>query len=83
MEQIKQLDFSGQTIYAGIDVHKKSWRVCLRSGDMELRTFSQDPCAEKLHDHLRRYYPSADYRVVYEARVLRIWLSAGVQRNGH
>jgi transposase len=67
MEQVKQLDFSGQTIYAGIDVHKKSWKVCLRSRDMELRMFSQEPSAQKLSEHLRRYYPLANYQVVYEA----------------
>lgn len=67
MEQVRQLDFSGQTIYAGIDVHKKSWKICLRLNDMELRTFSQEPSAHQLSDHLRRYYPSANYRVVYEA----------------
>jgi hypothetical protein len=26
MTQVKKLDFSGTTIYCGVDVHKKSWR---------------------------------------------------------
>ena len=67
MEQVRQLDFSGQTIYAGIDVHKKSWKVSLRTQDTELRVFSQEPSADKLSEHLHRYYPSARYQVVYEA----------------
>ena len=40
MEQLRQLDFSGQEIFARIDVHKKSWKVCIRTKDLELRTFS-------------------------------------------
>lgn len=67
MLQVKQLDFSGQKIFCGIDVHKKSWKVCIRSEQMELKTFSQKPSALELVKHLRRNYPSANYQVVYEA----------------
>lgn len=67
MLQVKQLDFSGQKIFCGIDVHKKSWKVCIRSEQMELRTFSQKPSADELIRHLRKNYPLADYNVVYEA----------------
>lgn len=67
MKQVKQLDFTGQKIFAGIDVHKKSWKVCIRSEQMELKTFSQNPSAEELVKHLKQNYPSAMYEVVYEA----------------
>ena len=67
MVQVKQLDFSGQKIFCGIDVHKKSWKVCIRSEQMELKTFSQNPSAIELVSHLRKNYPLADYRLVYEA----------------
>ncbi|WP_316848624.1 IS110 family transposase [Pedobacter psychrodurus] len=67
MEQFSQLDFTGQTIFAGIDVHKKSWKVCLRNSEMELKTFSQNPSAQNLINHLRKNYPSATYKLVYEA----------------
>ena len=67
MKQGTQLDFSGQKIFAGIDVHKNSWKVCLRSEHMELKTFSQNPSARELSNHLKQNYPSAIYQVVYEA----------------
>ena len=38
MKQGTQLDFSGQNIFVGVDVHKNSWKVCIRSEHMELRT---------------------------------------------
>ena len=28
--KINKLDFSNQTIYVGIDVHKKSWTITIR-----------------------------------------------------
>ena len=67
MTQTTQLDFSGQKIFCGIDVHKKSWKVCIRTEHMELKTFSQNPSASQLALHLKTNYPSANYEVVYEA----------------
>jgi transposase len=67
MVQSKQLDFSGQKIFCGIDVHKKSWKVCIRSEHMELKTFSQNPSAQELVRHLKENYPLADYKAAYEA----------------
>jgi hypothetical protein len=67
MKQGTQLDFSGQKIFVGIDVHKKSWKVCLRTAQMELKTFSQTPSVADLSKHLKKNYPSATYHVVYEA----------------
>ena len=31
--QPKQLDFSGQAFYIGIDVHKRSWKVTISNFD--------------------------------------------------
>lgn len=67
MKQVKQLDFSGQNIYCGIDVHKKSWAVCLRNEEMELKRFSQPPSVEALASFLTVNYPSANYKAAYEA----------------
>jgi len=36
MTQVKKLDFSRTTIYCGVDVHKKSWRVNIQDIDFEL-----------------------------------------------
>ena len=67
MKQGRQLDFSGQNIFVGMDVHKNSWKICIRTEEMELRTFSQQPSVKTLSNHLKANYPSATYKVVYEA----------------
>ncbi|MDR3696603.1 IS110 family transposase [Mucilaginibacter sp.] len=67
MKQGKQLDFSGQNIFVGMDVHKNSWKICIRNEGMELKTFSQQPSVKTLSNHLKENYPSATYKVVYEA----------------
>ncbi len=48
MSKIKQLDFAGQTIFCGMDVHKKNWRVNVRCDEFELEDYSQDPSEERL-----------------------------------
>ena len=67
MNKIKPLDFTGDTIFCGLDVHKLSWRVNIRDKDMELKDFTQPPDAFTLHKHLSKNYPGAHYKVGYEA----------------
>jgi len=65
--QNAELDFTGQTVHVGIDVGKKSWKVCVVVGDREHRTFSQDPDGAMLAAYVKRMFPKARYRCVYEA----------------
>lgn len=67
MTQVKNLDFTGTTIYCGVDVHKKSWRVNIADREFELEDFTQNPDAVLLHKHLTRRYPGANYKIGYEA----------------
>jgi transposase len=67
MTQGKQLDFRGVTIYCGVDVHKKSWRVNIQDQEFELEDFTQNADAVLLHKHLPRRYPHASFKIGYEA----------------
>lgn len=65
--QINKLDFKGQNIYVGIDVHLNSWSVAVMSEGTLLKRFSQDPSTDVLHSFLTDNYPEATYKSVYEA----------------
>ncbi len=43
MYKVKDLDFSGKTIYCGLDVHKTNWKVNGRMDGMEIAVFSRNP----------------------------------------
>ena len=60
-------DFSGQNFYCGIDVHKRSWTVTIRSLGLQVGYFTQPPCAEDLAQHLRSRFPGGNFYSVYEA----------------
>jgi transposase len=71
--QINELDFKGQNIYIGIDVHLKSWSVAVLSEHSVLKKFRQNPDAEALHKFLVSNYPGASYHSVYEAGFSGFW----------
>jgi transposase len=62
-----KIDFSGQKVYSGIDVHLKSWKVTIMVNNREHKTYSQDPSAELLWNYLRKNFPGAEYYSAYEA----------------
>ena len=61
------VDFSGQKFYVGLDVHKKSWSVTVRSLGIQVAHFTQPPSAEALVATLKRKFPSGIFSSAYEA----------------
>jgi transposase len=74
--QSKQIDFSGQNFYCGIDTHKKSWAVTIETDDFSLKTFTQNADPELLANHLRKNYPGGNFFAGYEAG----YFGYGIQR---
>lgn len=59
--------FDGQSIYVGIDCHKRNWTVTILGEQYEHKTMSQNPDPDILASYLRRNFPGAEYNAVYEA----------------
>jgi len=78
------LDFSGQNVYVGIDVGRKSWSVSIHTEQFEHKTFVQPPDPEVLVRYLHKHFPGASYLCVYEAGYCGFWpqralIAAGVK----
>lgn len=82
MTQVKTLDFTGQSVFCGIDVHKKSWSVCIRDTERELQSFSQDADPDILSARLKKYYPGASVSMVYEAGFSGYWAQQKLVQQG-
>jgi transposase len=65
--KVNEKSFEGQPIYVGIDYHKKSWKVTILGKEYEHKAMSREPDADQLVDYLKRSFPGADYKAVYEA----------------
>jgi transposase len=74
MTQVKQIDFTGQNIYVGLDAHKKNWRVTVMAEDILYKTFSQPAEPEVLNKYLKKNFPGANYHSAYEAGFCGYWI---------
>ena len=54
-----KLDFTGQHIYVGMDIHKNSWNVSIYSEHFEHKMFTQPSEVNKLAYYLQRNFPGA------------------------
>ena len=59
--------FSGQSIYVGLDVHSKSWKVAVYGEQYEHKVMSQNPDPDLLARYLKKHFPGGEYHAVYEA----------------
>jgi len=80
--QSNRLNFTGQNIYAGIDVHLKSWTVTLETDEIALKTFNQPPEPEVLSKYLHRNFPGAKYLCSYEAGFCGFWIHDQLKEMG-
>jgi transposase len=77
MSKGKELNFEGQIICCGLDVHKTNWKVSSRMDNIELASFSQNPDPKLLSNYFKKNYPGATVKVVYEAG----FCGFGIQRS--
>lgn len=72
--QINKLDFNGQNIYVGFDVHLKSWKVTIMTEKLTHKTFSQEPNPKLLYEYLEKNFPGGTYYSAYEAGFCGYWI---------
>ena len=82
MIKIIKIGFAGQHIYIGIDVHKKSWSICILTDHFEHKTFTQPPDVTVLVNYLKRNFPGASYHAVYEAGFSGFWTHDRLREQG-
>lgn len=65
--KVNEKTFEGQSMYVGIDCHLKSWKVTILGDHYVHKTMSCNPSPEQLADYLKKNFPGAQYKAVYEA----------------
>ena len=66
-KQINELNFEGENIYVGLEVHLKSWAVTIYTKHLHHKVFTQSEYVEVLVKYLHRNFPAGNYYSVYEA----------------
>jgi transposase len=75
-------NFSDQTIYVGLDVHKRSWNAALYLNDQYLRNVHQPASPQALYHYLRTHYPGANYVCAYEGGKFGYWIQRQLKSKG-
>ena len=52
MSKVKEISFTGEKIFCGIDVHKNNWKVNCIMDKVELVGFSQNPDPEQFKKYM-------------------------------
>ncbi len=79
---VKATSFAGHHIYAGLDIGKSSWKVCILTEQIEHKTFTQPPAVGVLAQYLKRTFPGATYHCVYEAGRFGFWIHDQLVHDG-
>jgi transposase len=61
------IDFTGKTLYVGIDIHQKDWQVATVHDELCLGNHRMSANSGKLIEHLQSRYPGATLKCVYES----------------
>ncbi len=72
--QRNKIDFKGENIYVGFDVHLKNWIVTIMTEKLTHKTFSQAPKPEVLFNYLSKTFPGGTYHSAYEAGFCGYWI---------
>jgi transposase len=59
------ISFADIHFFVGIDAHLRNWKVTVRMGGIELKTFSMNPSPLELIAYLHKHYPDGTYHIVY------------------
>jgi transposase len=76
------LDWLGQHVFVGLDVHKRSWIVAIITEQADFKTFTQPPNVKLLVNYLHRHFPNATYHCVYEAGYCGYWIHDELRAHG-
>ena len=79
----RKLDYSGQDIYCGIDVHKKSWKLTASTLHTNGKTVSiERPFVENVKAYLEKKFPGGKYHTAYEAGFSGFWAQRALTKAG-
>jgi transposase len=76
------LDWLGQHVFIGLDIHKRSWIVAIVTEQADFKTFTQPPDIKLLVSYLHRHFPNATYHCVYEAGYSGYWICEQLRAHG-
>lgn len=74
--------FENETVYIGLDVHKRSWNAAIYLNEQFIRNIHQPPTPQALYHYLQHSYPLAKYVCAYECGKFGYWIQREFKQLG-
>jgi transposase len=74
--------YTGESVYVGIDVHKRTYLIVVRVNPMEVKRWTTAAEPENLGQQLHQFFPDAELHRRYEAGFSGFGLHRELQRQG-
>lgn len=79
----RKLDYTGQDIYCGVDVHKRRWSMTSCTSHRIYKTVQLEaPLVPNTVKYLRKKFPGGNYHVAYEAGFSGFWAQRALSALG-
>ncbi len=79
----RNLDYTGQDIYCGLDVHKKSWKLTVSTSHVVMNAVRiERPFVKNVKEYLHKKFPGGIYHAAYEAGFSGFWAQRELLRHG-
>lgn len=83
MRKIQEYRLKGKDIFIGLEVSKRTWKLCVRSEKMIVHETGMPAEYENLRGYIRGGYPDCKVEVIYEAGFSGFWLHDLLEQNGY
>ncbi len=67
MKRIQEYRLKSKKIFIGLEVAKRNWKLCVRSGKMTVHEVTLPAEYENLRNYICNNYPDCEVEVIYEA----------------
>jgi len=80
--KIRRKTWTGQRLFVGLDLHKKTWVATVRSRDLHLKTFTVPYGEEAFWKTLNHQFPGAQFIVAYKVGCFGYHIAEYINNNG-
>jgi len=82
MHKIQEYIVKDKEIFVGLEIAKKTWKLCVRSDKTTVHKTSMPADYENLNRYLKKKFPGCKISVMYEAGFSGFWLYDRLSQNG-
>src|SRR5512133_403406 len=82
MKKLQEYVVKGKKVFIGLEDSKRTWKICVRCGQIVIHEASMPTVYENLRSYLRKHFPECEIQLIYEAGFSGFGLYDQLQADG-